>query len=156
MLLPSPKHQSLFTASTPHPHTALRCTPHHSQTTHSHINHFPAGRISPTHSPNPTPAFSQPPARITASPSSRNPLNSPLSPRGTFLVPFAVISNKLPMLCVSVPEMVPVPSKSPVRSGQPVTVWCAIICEKEKRRFEEEVWEILWVPDWAVVFLLVG
>jgi len=47
------------------------------------------------------------------------------------------------MLCVSVPEMVPVPSKSPVRSEQPVTVWCAIICEKEKRRFEEEVWEIL-------------
>ena len=46
------------------------------------------------------------------------------------------------------------PSKSPVRSGQPVTVWCAIICEKEKRRFEEEVWEILWVPDWAIDFFV--
>jgi len=56
---------------------------------------------------------------------------------------------------VSSPEMVPVPSKSPARSGQPVIVWCAIICEKEKRRFEEEVWEILWVPDWAVGSLLV-
>ena len=80
-----------------------------------------AARIVPRHSPRPirrNPGASHQPRRITSSPSSRNRRSSPVGKvRGSD--PRRVISSRQPRLCFSGPETVPLPIKSPGRSGQP-------------------------------------
>mmetsp|Transcript_37344 Transcript_37344/g.51229 ORF Transcript_37344/g.51229 Transcript_37344/m.51229 type:complete len:227 (+) Transcript_37344:122-802(+) len=94
-----------------------------------------AGRITPAHSPKPrrVPSeFSQVPLMTILSPSSKNlrTTSPPLS-----LISFSpahMSSSKDPKLPSSVPEIVPVPSRSPGRIGQPLIVWCASCCASDQ------------------------
>ncbi len=102
--------------------------------------HFP-GNTSPRHEPNPT--FPDPSldrtwqVNSTMSPSSRNVRVSLRSGLFTAAIsygsaPTLESSRKHPCSGLVGPDIVPVASKLPGRSGQPPRVWWAIICAKEK------------------------
>src|SRR5436305_1050224 len=77
--------------------------------------------IRPRHSPNPTkrPGSPHTPRITTSSPSSRNVRD--WLPTETVSLPFLVCSSILPCDPGSVPEIVPLPSKSPEFIAQPLT-----------------------------------
>lgn len=60
-------------------------------------------------------------------------------------------SSRLPRLSASVPEMVPVPRRSPVRSGHPVILWCATSCGNENSRLLDDVFDSVCVAPHGVV-----
>src|SRR5579863_2180596 len=78
--------------------------------------YFCAGRISPTHVPNPTryPSPWHHPASVSSSPSSINPRVPPSFNSNGFL-PFHVDSSRLPHESAVGPLIVPEPIRSPTR-----------------------------------------
>lgn len=84
--------------------------------------------MRPVQEPNPTAMspFRQLPRRVTVSPSFRNFRASIPYKKISFLPP-SLISSKLPRSDGSGPLIVPDPSRSPVRMGQPPSEWWAII-----------------------------
>mmetsp|Transcript_27716 Transcript_27716/g.65322 ORF Transcript_27716/g.65322 Transcript_27716/m.65322 type:complete len:277 (+) Transcript_27716:523-1353(+) len=91
----------------------------------------PAGRTVPCTDPNPIRRpveLRQLPVMTTESPSSRNFRVWPLVPRGREPPAFQLSSSMLPSESGEGPLMVPVPSRSPGRMLQPVTVWCTSCC----------------------------
>src|SRR5258706_13504289 len=90
-----------------------------------------AGNAVPTHSPKPmraAPGLPHQPRITTASPSSRKVRFSPFGSVNAFL-PFRLSSSIEPACSGLGPDCVPLPNMSPGCRLQPLTVWCATICD---------------------------